>query len=491
MFIHYNQGKDRLITKSRPSAGIDILSLRSKFRCAFLVLILIAFGCSNKQEPEPGEILATVNGESITKKQFIRRLELTPLPGFHKPTNRNLRGLNLMINEVVVSQWAEENGYAEDPDFQKVMDFIKDQALIRELFLEEIRKNAEPDSQEITQALKKSAQQLTIRVLFTKNEKIAAEWQKALQKEKKFQEIVEESKNDYGVQYSSSTFRWGDGSIPIKVEEAAYRLNMGENSNVIELPGGFAIIYLENKVRDVSFTPLEFQQKWNTVKKVLRARKETILANEYIEKLLAPLKIVQKAEGFHSVVNFIEKQVQKNPGDSIKALQTFEKELEFLDEQNLKKIVISAPDLEWNGIDVLNILKKYNYPISLKNTGAISKTLSNFLKSAVRDHYLAKQAKKKGLERRTGVREDVQTWRRYFLYLKGVSAFALSGASDNKEKIITRRIKELRDKSDININNELLENISLTGIPMLALWSGDINKQLVVPPFVVFPDSAY
>ena len=86
-------------------------------------------------DPSQHEI-AVINGASITKEEFIRRLELTPLPEFHKPGGRNKRALNLLIDELVVSQWAKGQGLEDSPGYKEAIDFVKQQAMIRELFLD-------------------------------------------------------------------------------------------------------------------------------------------------------------------------------------------------------------------------------------------------------------------------------------------------------------------------------------------------------------------
>ncbi len=142
-------------------------------------------------DPSQHEI-AVINGASITKEELIRRLELTPLPEFHKPGGRNKRALNLLIDELVVSQWAKGQGLEDSPGYKEAIDFVKQQAMTRELFFEEIRNRAEPDPQQNEEILPKSLQRVTVDVLFTRDESTADEWNQELQQGASFDEVVKD-----------------------------------------------------------------------------------------------------------------------------------------------------------------------------------------------------------------------------------------------------------------------------------------------------------
>ncbi|MEE9168082.1 MAG: peptidylprolyl isomerase [Candidatus Neomarinimicrobiota bacterium] len=430
--------------------------------------------------------MALVNGEPITKEQFIQRLEFTPFPEFHKVTERNKRALDALIDEMVVSQWAVENRLDDSPEYIEAVDFARQQALIRELYLEEIRAHAEPDSEPIHQALQKSTQQLKVRALFSKDEDIAGEWRKSLRSGKTFEDLAIEAENDHRTQITHSSIHWGDGTVPIQVERTAYQLNPGEASEVVELSHGYAILFVEHRVQDLFLTPYELHNKRQQVKQLLQARVESRLANEYVNNLLAPLTIRQKAVGFLEVIKSLRAELDFRSEDSLQPPMILRDEIKLSEAFDLSLPVIQAPDFVWDGKDVLLLLRKYDYPINTENGEALSKSLTGFLKSTVRDHYLAERAKELGLESTLRVRADTQMWRRYFLYMMGISALHQNKTVESDKEQIAERIRELRDKAQVKINASHLQSIELTGIPMLVFWGSDLNRQLVVPPLVQF-----
>ena len=436
-------------------------------------------------DPSQHEI-AVINGASITKEELIRRLELTPLPEFHKPGGRNKRALNLLIDELVVSQWAKEQGLEDLPGYKEAIDFVKQQAMIRELFFEEIRNRAEPDPQQTDETLHKSLQRVTVDVLFTRDESTADEWNKELQQGVSFDELVKEFEWHLSVRFSEQSFHWGDGTVPIPLEKMAYRLNVGEASGLIELPTGFAVLTVTNRTQDIFLIPYERVQKRDQVQQVLQARQETILANQYVERMLTPLGITQKAHGFQAVVGFLMAHRNFTTSDSVVSMSTYDVEFPRTEEHDLSLSVVVAPGLTWDGMEILSHIKKYKYPLSTGNRMELMAGLTRFLKITVRDYYLAKRARELGLEVHPRVKRDLATWSRYFLYLKGVETFQRSAIENERYADLNSWLEELTTQADINVNSSLLKSIELTGIPMLTVWDTDAGKRLVTPPLVSF-----
>lgn len=414
------------------------------------------------------------------------RLELTILPEFHKLKGRNNRVLDILIDELVVSQWAEREDLTASPEYQEALDFTEQQALIRELFFEELKNRAEPDSNNIHQALQKSLQQLSIQILFTENQDIGDKWRQSLHTEKTFAELVKESSDNPFIYINNSSFHWGDGTVPISIENIAYQLKLGESSDLLELNDVYLIFTINNKMQDIILTEYDYSLKWQRVKQVLQARTESRLANEYVDRFLTHLGITQRATGFLEVSRYIEDKLGVSSESAVPHPPITRKESPAPLDYNLELPVVETPDYTWTGKNVLSIIRKYNYRVNSKSSKVLRSNLTQFLKGAVRDQYLAERAKQLGLESKTRVKQDVRMWGRYFLYLQGVTTFVERDTSLTNSAMIANRIMELRRDAQITINHDLLETIELTGIPMLAFWNGGITRQLAVPPLMEF-----
>lgn len=451
-----------------------------------MLLFLLLFACAEESEKLVNDVVAVVNGVPITKREMVRRIELTAIPGIHRHKNRNKRALDMLIDELTLSQWATEQGFEDSPNYKEAVAFIEQQAMIRELFFEEIRRNAVPDSQNIDLALKKSMVRLTVQTLVTENKDVADKWSELINSGKTFKDLMEDYEVNDGKKIKSWLIHWGDGTVPIQVENAAYEIGVDETSTVIKLDNSFVILHVENAAQDVILTPYDVIKKQSQIKEVLRARKETVLANEYVSKLMQPITVQQKGEGFEAVVKFIERRLELNKNDELPLAQIMNEELTLSDDLDLSLPVIKTPDFVWNGKDVAVLLRNYNYPINKSSRASLSKTMTDFLKSAVTDHYLAARAEQNGLQSAERVKGDVQIWSRYFLSLKGLSALTDTDSTRNDKEAIAKQVKALREGAVIEINHDLLESIELTGIPMLTVWKNRFSKHLVAPPLVQF-----
>ena len=444
---------------------------------AFLII-----SCTAKNNPSPAQPVAVVNGVPITKEELLNRLELTILPEYHKLKGRNNRVLDILIDELVVSGWAENEGLTASPDYQEALAFVKQQALIRELFFQEFEKSAEPDSELIQLAVQKSTRQLSIQTLFTENHSINEEWRQSLHAGKTFTDLVRESKDNPLVHVNYSSLHWGDGMVPISIENIAYQLEQGESSDLLEINQVYLIFEVKGMEQDVIITEYDYALKWQRVKQVLQARTEIRLANDYVDRYLTPLGITQRAAGFLELSRYIEARLGIISEKSVPYPPFAGKEVSARKNYDLELPVVETPDYTWTGENVLSILKKYNFRINTKSSKTLRTTLTRFLKAAVRDQYLAERARQLGLESKGRVMSDVLMWARYFLYLQGVRIFAERDTTLTQPSTIADKITELRSHAHIKINHDLLESIEVTGIPMLAFWNGDVTRQLAVPP---------
>ncbi len=99
---------------------------------------------------------------------------------------------------------------------------------------------------------------------------------------------------------------------------------------------------------------------------------------------------------------------------------------------------------------------------------------------------MEKKAENLGLESNMCVRDDIEMWSRYYLYLMGVSEMIVVDSTMDAKEMIREEIIKLRSKENIVVNAEMIKTIRITGIPMLVLWNSEFSKNLAVPPLVSF-----
>ncbi len=453
-----------------------------KIKYIFIIPFYIA--CT---ESEPNvEALAVVNGVTITKAQLVSRLELTPVLKSNAKTDLVEEALNIIIDEIVVSQWAIKKRLDKKENYNDHISFTRRQALIRELFYIEIRNQSIPIKSEIESAFQKSQQQITIEILFTQEQYISDEWSNLINTGKTFKEIEEVYDSSLFVQESVVSFHWGDSNIPSKIQTISYETEVGGMSNVFKVPWGYGILSVRSRVKDIFINSSVHRQNRQEISKLIQARKEDILASMYTARLLENINVEQIGRGFKEISEYLESRTYLNANEGTADRYVKDIELQSGDKYDLSLMVVKSPDFEWDGNNILTLLRQYNYPVTSDGIESINKSLMPFLKGAVRDYYLEKRAEQLGLESNVRVRDDIEMWSRYYLYMLGVSEMIMADSKRDAQKMLREEINKLRSKANIEIDSEMVQTIRITGIPMIVLWNNDFGKNLAVPPLLSF-----
>jgi len=443
-------------------------------------------GCGIRNNISDDKIIATVNDQYIVLDDFVKRLELTPLQGANK-TNRKQKALDIWIDEHLVSHWAKQNQIDENPGFIETLELINKRTLIRELFYHEVRELIKPDSVELHEAFIQSLFRNDVVGLYTENQTIVDEWKELINSNYSFSKILQKWGNDSQVRIDSASFHWGDGAVPVLIDKVAYSIEPGEYSDIINLPQGHGLLFVKNRVQDKFLTQDQIPLKQQEVLTVLKARMETIRANEYVKNLMAGKQVTTKAEGFKELIRVLQPYLKGTTINELLISLPPVTSLSHNEEMGrLNLPVIVTPDFTWSIRETINILYQYNMPLQESNELRLFKNLARLLKNAVRDEYLYRKALELDLNKSLTAQKDYSLWKRYLLYTKGVSTFLENVAPDERQVVLTEWLNSLREDAEIRVNNQLLNSVNYTGIQMLVFWNDNSTPQLAVPPLIDF-----
>jgi hypothetical protein len=289
------------------------------------------------------------------------------------------------------------------------------------------------------------------------------------------------------VRIDSASFHWGDGAVPVLIDKVAYSIEPGEYSDIINLPQGHGLLFVKNRVQDKFLTQDQIPLKQQDVLTVLKARMETIRANEYVKNLMAGKQVTTKAEGFKELIRVLQPYLKGTTINELLISLPPVTSLSHNEEMGrLNLPVIVTPDFTWSIRETINILYQYNMPLQESNELRLFKNLARLLKNAVRDEYLYRKALELDLNKSLTAQKDYSLWKRYLLYTKGVSTFLENVALDERQVVLTEWLNSLREDAEIRVNNQLLNSVNYTGIQMLVFWNDNSTLQLAVPPLIDF-----
>ena len=144
---------------------------------------ICASSCENPQRP-PENLLATVGEKIITVDDFISRVEMTPHPQNIIFNGKDGNGalLEMLIGEKLLAISAEKQGLQYSDDYKTRLEFIESQAVVRELYHDEVLDRIVVSESEIERAFARQHKTLTLKYFAAKDRRTAEAFRRDAEK---------------------------------------------------------------------------------------------------------------------------------------------------------------------------------------------------------------------------------------------------------------------------------------------------------------------
>lgn len=279
---------------------------------AFCAVVL--FGCqggsptsgSKAEGKKEGQVLAEVNGGSITTGDFER--ELKNLPEYLKAMADTPQGRKEMLDTMVIRelilQQASKDGVDKAPEIEDKLKDLK-KRLIVEAFL---KKKVETESQVSDADLKKfydqnidkfkTGEQIKASHILVKTEKEAKDILAQIKGGGNFEELAKKYSVDSSAAKGGDLGWFGKGSMVPAFEKAAMALKEGQVSEVVKSDFGFHIIKLTGK-RPAGTRP--FDEVKEQIKAAVMPSKQQEVFQKIKEELKKSAKITIKEDALNAM----------------------------------------------------------------------------------------------------------------------------------------------------------------------------------------------
>jgi PPIC-type PPIASE domain/SurA-like N-terminal domain len=285
----------------------------SKFAAHFVLTLLLVImagttACVSTQKLpliNGKETVAMVNGEPLTREEYqqeisslhSKMLEEQKTEGQGKEGDKaatrqasriDYSGLlKRMINARLIVQEAKRIGLNDLPEVREEVGNYSQKAL-RTLLMKQALKDVKPDDQVVDKLYRKAIHEWKFRSVMFPKEDEAKRMDAGIKAGDSFEELANKAvagkKAKGGV---DEGYLNGNDILP-QVYDALLTMGTGSISPVISVPGGYAIVKLEDERRDESTE----KKEWAT-QEALRLRKGTV-SQEFIEKLRKKLVTTNK-----------------------------------------------------------------------------------------------------------------------------------------------------------------------------------------------------
>jgi len=316
----------------------------AKFIATFLCAAVL-FGCQGKgpasesksEVKKEGQVLAEVNGDTITTGDFNR--EMKNLPEYLKamadtPDGRKEMLDTMVIREVILQQ-AAKDGLDKGPEMEEKLKEMK-QRLIVEAFLkkkvESESKMTDADLQKFYEQNKekfKTGEQMKASHILVKTEKEANDVMAKIKAGGNFDELAKKYSVDSSASRGGDLGWFGKGSMVPAFEKAASALKEGQVSPIVKSDFGFHIIKLVGK-RPAGYRPLE--EVKDQIKGAIMPSKQQEVFLKLKEELKKSAKITIKEDVLKSLGGKQEegkkeegKKEEKKPAEAAKPAEAGKK----------------------------------------------------------------------------------------------------------------------------------------------------------------------
>lgn len=282
-----------------------------KAKCVTVALCVAAlFGCQGTSgttgAKKEGQVLADVNGTTITTGDFNR--ELKNLPEYLRAMAETPQGRKEMLDTMVIRelilQKASKEGLDKGPELEEKLQELK-KRLIVESFL---KKKVESDLQVSDADLKKfydqniekfkAGEQIRASHILVKSEKEARDIQAQLKGGANFEELARKYSVDSSSAKGGDLGWFGKGAMVPVFEQAALSLKEGQISEPVKSDFGYHIIKLTGK-RPAGTRP--FEEVKDQIKAAVMPSKQQEVFLKIKEELKKSAKITIKEDALNAM----------------------------------------------------------------------------------------------------------------------------------------------------------------------------------------------
>lgn len=360
------------------------------------------------------DALVKVDREQIRRDEFIRSILLMPRYDPRRKGEAAIRQhLNSLVENKLLARYARRLGLDQDPRIQRRMKWIEQNAMVEQLYREVVRDRVRITEVELRQAFVKYNTQIHARHLFARSEQEAWELYERLQQGADWDSLARHLFKDAELAENGGDLGWFKfGDMDPDFEAACYELPVGQISEPVRTRFGWHIIRVENRKVNPILAEHDFAKNYKKLERIVRSRKENALANQFVKELMEPLEVRAKGRAFAFLLEkakayfgdpLEQKQLPAQPLRDQQVASFAEMMEPFRDE-----VLVEFRGGHWTIGDFLDRLEAMP-PAERPRINSFN-GLKRGIKWMIRDEFLAREARKRGLQHHPYVRSEVTLW---------------------------------------------------------------------------------
>jgi len=380
----------------------------------FLIVFFQVVSCSDKSDP--GKTVATVGNYAISFEQLDLSFKLNPMYAIRTPYRIARKSqLNFLIENKYYLLAAKKVNLQDDPLVQQRMKYISDQEIIKAHLRESFYNRVKLSAADQKTALNKWSQKRHVYFLHANTRAAADSLLRVLGQGKEIDLLAAQLQTTgiSGGEMGEITF----GDLDEKMEAAIYNLQLGQFSDVLELPAGYFIFQVTDITQNTDILDMDLNSRLNYVSRILHNR----IMDKQIRDHLRTLSSNRKIKVNNYLVDLLLQAVSRATAENT-------------DQQNIFSPQIRTADLEQIQLDIRDFsteiiaqfgetnLSLRGFLLRLKGMPPLHRpnlsTRNRLIQSIidlVRDDLLLKDARREGIHELKSVQEKIAENRNEYL----------------------------------------------------------------------------
>ena len=394
--------------------------IKKYFLVSILFLSVYYTACDKQEDPEQ-VVVARVGNDIITVSDFRRSYEF----GFahlKKEPDRKRSYLDYMIKEKVLALEGYKLGLDKNERVRKLEEKLRDELLIEELFKSQVNSKIKITPDQVREAINKSKVSWKLRYWMEPTLDYAQRVAQAM-RERGYADVVGEilasnpetnlKPKDFETKYLSFL------DVTDEFLDAIKDLPIGEISDPVERNGVYFIYQIVDVRRD-PVTENEYQDQYEKYRQILYYRQLKKEAVKYVSNYMTPKNVTTKGDAFRLLADALSEWRRQTPddGDFMQAVQNAAGEQSAMKKlrDNLNLTLVTFSGGKWTIADFLERFDPLSIKADPKERRDVRSQLNDKIALTVRNYFLIKEAKKKGLLKSPDLQKELKEWRDKWVY---------------------------------------------------------------------------
>ena len=305
-----------------------------------IIFTIIFFSCNQKHEPE----IAQIDGDIITLNVYLTRYQ-TFLSKTHQTDNLSNRYnlLNLLIDEAIIMEYAEEKGISEKIEKSPQMEKDKNQLLLNTFYKQEIKPKLIGGETELRRMYTWSKSSIHVRHLFSRTKQGILDIQNQLNSGDSWEKIALNCFTDPLLSSNGGDLGFRKlGELDPAFEEVAFQLTDGEISPPVMTGDGYSIIQLLEREYDPFLIENDYLLMKDRLDIIAKIYKKRPAVREYTDRVYNQLRLVFNHKNLLQLLS----EIKSLKGEESVEIKSASPDLTIVKSLSLKTYWTSADILE-------------------------------------------------------------------------------------------------------------------------------------------------